>query len=150
MTQQDVANLNLLTNQGGFKDKVAAVYRDMEGAGYKPRIAETFRTRAEQAEKVRKGYSKTMKSYHLAGSDGLARAADICDAQTGWAAKRTFWLTLGRCALLHDCDWGGLWGLSFLQRAKLKKFLLDRSKPWNPNDWDGPIGWDSAHLQKRG
>lgn len=145
MTSLDTARLQSATPV--LRSKTNAVMKDMEGAGYRPRVAEVLRSEAQQREKVRKGYSKTMNSKHRPGSDGLSRAVDICDADTGWAAKRTFWLTLGRCALLHGLGWGGLWGLGIVQRAKLKKFLTDRSKPWNPNDWDGPLGWDTAHLE---
>lgn len=149
MTQQDLAKLQLVTPRHGCKDKMAAVFRDMEGAGYNPRIAETLRTVEQQREKVRLGYSKTMKSDHLPGEDGLSRAMDMCDKDKGWGASRAFWLTLGRCALLHGLEWGGLWGLSLIQRAKLKRFLTDRSKPWNPHNWQGPLGWDTAHCAGR-
>lgn len=148
MTTTDLKLLKLVTESGNFRGKIAAIFNEMEGAGYFPRIVETFRTLAQQKEKVAKGYSKTLNSDHRAGPDGLARAADIADARYGWGATRAFWLTLGRCALLHDCEWGGLWGLSFLQRRKLKKFLTDRSKPWNPHLWNGPLGWDTAHVGK--
>jgi len=135
------------------RTKIGAVLTDMEAHGWKPRIAEGLRTVAQQREKVRLGYSKTMKSKHLPGPDGLGRAADIIEAGLGWNSPRAFWLTLGRCALLHGLEWGGLWIGSALSpsdrrmRAALKAFCMDKTRPWEPGAWKGKLGWDVAHVE---
>lgn len=140
-----------LTTDGNFRAKVDAVIRELQGNGFKDtRIAEACRTLEQQREKVRKRYSKTMKSKHVCALNPShqSEAADIVPQSTGWAASRAYWLTLGRCALLHGLTWGGLWGLNILQRARLKKFLTDTSKPFSPDNWGGPMGWDTAHVEK--
>jgi peptidoglycan L-alanyl-D-glutamate endopeptidase CwlK len=51
-------------------------------------VLEVLRTVARQKELVAKGASKTMKSRHLAGTDGKSRAVDIAPldgGQVSWA-----------------------------------------------------------------
>lgn len=64
-------------------DKTNAVMQDLRAQGFQPKIAEGLRTPAQQAEKVRLGYSKTMNSNHLHGG-----AVDIIDARYGWDTKK--------------------------------------------------------------
>jgi peptidoglycan L-alanyl-D-glutamate endopeptidase CwlK len=107
----------------------AALRRILNGlltAGWQPRIAELKRTQAQQAKKVKQGYSKTMKSWHVSSTIGTlpvgrehlqtirGEAADIVDARWGWggpAAKtdHKFWKDLGRLAKENGCSWGGDW-----------------------------------------
>jgi len=62
-----------------FKPIVLEIMTRLEAKGWRPIVAEGLRTRAHQAEKVRKGYSTTMNSYHLTGM-----AADIVDKRYNW------------------------------------------------------------------
>lgn len=128
--------------------KVSAIMCELRGAGFKPRIYESMRTVAEQREMVRRGVSRTMRSKHV-GSPGRVRAVDIADEKRGWGAPKEFWLTVGRCALLHGCNWGGLWGLSRPRRTQLKTFLTAKHDYWGAavDEWTGGIGWDPAHVE---
>lgn len=139
--------LQEMTSEGRFRPKVEAVLAGMRSLGYSPRVAEALRTVERQRQLVRAGRSRTMRSLHLPGPDGLARACDIVDARSGWGAGRAFWLSLGRLAHTHGLDWGGLWMPS--GRSDLIRFLQDRTRPWNPHEYSGPIGWDPAHVQTR-
>jgi hypothetical protein len=100
---------NLGGLQPGFRAKVERVLARLQARGWRPYVAEGRRTRAQQREKVRRGYSRTMNSRHLSG-----RAADIVDRRYGWggpAARQTyrFWRDLGAAARAEGLTWGGNW-----------------------------------------
>lgn len=95
-----------------FKPIVAEVIKRLEAKGYQPIVAEGRRTIEQQREKVRKGYSTTLHSYHLTGL-----AADIVDKRYMWdiPLSHPYWLAQGE--IVHDLmktnpglDWGGDWG----------------------------------------
>lgn len=142
----------------GFRLKVGQVVNDLRGKGYDPIIASALRTKAQQKEKVAKGYSMTTKSMHLGGSDGLSRAADIVPRGAGWNANKRYWLMLASSAMAHGCGWGGLFGLN----KGLKRFTKADTKAikratedlrrdgWPRNEhpaYKVVIGWDPAHVQ---
>src|SRR3990167_10500617 len=62
-----------------FQPWVVKVLAELESLGWEPIIFEGRRTIEEQREKVRLGYSKTMRSRHLSGY-----AADIVDRRYLW------------------------------------------------------------------
>lgn len=146
MSLRELQHLENLTETGNFRRKVAAIIRDAKSHGYDITIYSSLRTVAEQKEKVRLGYSKTMKSDHLPGWDGLSHAADLASVAHGWNAPRDYWLMIGRLALTKGLKWGGLYGLPRAQKKALVAFLTDTSKPFNPMEWKGKIGWDPAHC----
>lgn len=155
-TMTGAEKLQKLTTRGNFRAKVAQIVQNMAAAGYDPRVFETIRTIEKQREYVRRGVSKTLNSRHLPDHEGLASAADIVqDDQDPWSTKSTydrrFWIMLGRFALIQGCDWGGLWigGKNDPRRAKLRAFLLDTSKPFDPDGWTGALGWDLPHVQRK-
>lgn len=143
--------LSELTNDGKFRDHVAGVLVQLENRDEHPRIYETKRTIAQQAEKVRLGYSKTMRSYHLkTGKDGGAKAADVADAAKGWNATRRFWFIIGAASQSYGVGWGGLFSLSGKQKQRLIKALNELRAAHFPEDhpaYRTQIGWDPAHLQ---
>lgn len=140
-----------ITTDGNFRAKVEACLNGLKDHGENPKIFEALRTRAQQREKVRLGYSKTMNSYHLKrGSDDLALAADIADMAKAWNASRRFWMILGANAMAHSVGWGGLFGLNAKQKgAVVRSFVTLRSAGW-PREHEAyrvHIGWDPAHVQ---
>ena len=156
MSLRELQHLENLTEDGNFRRKIAAIIRDAKGHGYDITIYSSLRTVAEQKEKVRLGYSKTMKSKHLPGWDGLSRAVDLADSKTAWGCHRTTWLMIGRLALTKGLKWGGLWGLPLKTRKRLVAFLIaehTEENPFRPLDWvnedgkPGPLGWDAAHVE---
>ena len=140
-----------LTNDGNFRGKVAAVLGDMVASGHDPKIFEAMRTVAQQREKVRLGYSKTMNSYHLKrGSDGLGKAADVADRKKGWNAPTRFWLMLASSAMAHGVGCGILFGLNDRQKLALAeaiKTLRAAGWPAKHEAYQVQTGWDTAHLQ---
>lgn len=106
--------------QPAFRAKVERVLRRLQAEGWQPFVAEGLRTRAQQREKVRRGYSRTMNSRHLSG-----RAADIVDRRWGWGGPakdddHPFWRALGRAAAAEGLTWGGNWR-SFKDVAHLQQ-----------------------------
>ena len=109
-----------------FRWRVEAVLRELANREWQPVVWEGRRTTAEQAEKVRLGYSKTMGSWHVlsthaiipAGKDGIdivhGAAADIVDRRWEWGGpcanlNHHFWLSLGTVAKAQGLEWGGDW-----------------------------------------
>jgi len=140
-----------LTASGNFRARVEKTLDSLKSHGEDPKIFEGMRTPAQQREKVLRGVSKTMRSYHLKrGPDKLGLAADIADRKKGWNASKRFWLILGANCQTRALGWGGLFGLS----AKHKKGLLvamarlrDAGWPEDHDAYEVPIGWDPAHVQ---
>ena len=58
-------------------------------------ILEGVRTLDRQKELVRTGKSKTLKSKHLPGPDGLSRAVDVAPYPIDWNNKERFYLFAG-------------------------------------------------------
>ncbi len=156
--------LRELTLRGRFRHKVAAVLRDLEAMGLEPRLFECLRSEERQRQLIARGVSRTMASYHLPGRDGLARAADIVqDDRDPWSTEhpgdQEFWLTVARLATTKGLNSGATWIDKFVRgqrvpdasaRAKLLAFLLDGSRPWQPETWKGKVGWDLPHVQTVG
>ena len=147
--------LDQLTQAQGFRQKVGAILQELESHEFEPTIVSALRNSAEQAKKIKFGYSRTKHSKHLPGPDGLARAADIVDKRWGYDTKRfpdetrRFFLFLGRLALVKGLGWGGLWlGARLILRAKLTKFLRDSPPPFQAGNWQDKIGWDAGHIEK--
>ncbi len=143
-------HLDEVTDCGHFRAKVEAILRNGRELGYSLIVHNALRTIDQQRALVARGHSRTMRSKHLGGPDGKARAVDIVDAESGWDAPTRVWVMIGRLALTQGCDWGGLWGLPSKMRRKFEAFLMDRSVPFDPSAWDGKVGWDPAHVQARG
>ena len=130
-------------------DQVAKVLANMERRGWEPLIdVNVHRSRAEQAEMVRRGVSKVHYSFHnVTEKDGTpaSLAVDITDARWGWESPRKFWLQLGWEYLNAGLDWGGFFGLK-KRESELREAL-------RINDWIASrvaLGWDVAHGQWRG
>ena len=138
-----------LTQVGNFRGKVESVVEIGNGHGYRLIVHNALRTKEQQKALVAKGFSKTMRSKHLPGSDGLARAADVVDARYLWGPPKHVWVMIGRLAMVKGLGWGGLWGLPLKMRHEFEAFLLDRSKQFDPKDWRGKIGWDPAHIEQK-
>jgi hypothetical protein len=72
----------------GFREQVEALVADMRGAGFDPRVYETWRSPERVAMLVAKGVG-SKNSVHPYGI-----AADIIDAKLLWNAKAAFWTNL--------------------------------------------------------
>jgi hypothetical protein len=124
-----------------FKVVLKQVLADLRALGWQPKIVHIKRTKAEQAEKVKKGYSKTMKSWHVDSTEGVmpvgrgayevvqGNAADVVDSRYGWGGQASsldfqFWKDLGGSAKMHGCSWGGDWK-SFKDVAHIQMLLVE-------------------------
>lgn len=108
-TSGRIDTTNLSSLHPTLRAKVERILRRLQAKGWQPYVAEGKRTRAQQAEKVRLGYSQTMNSHHLTG-----RAADIVDRRYGWSGRAAdhnfqFWRDLGEAARAEGLTWGGDW-----------------------------------------
>lgn len=143
--------LNQITKDDAFRAKVDLVLEDLKGKKYDGFIAEAQRTVAQQREKVKKGYSKTMNSFHVkTGSDGGCKAADIVQRGKGWSASKRFWLILGSSAWAHNIGWGGLFGLNSKQVKAMQKAihtLRQAGWPIEHEAYQVQMGWDVAHVE---
>lgn len=127
-----------------FKPVVLEILTKLEAKGWQPIVAEGRRTREQQAEKVRLGYSKTMNSYHLSGL-----AADIVDKRYLWNISNVhqFWWDLYEIAKSLKPSTGRLrfgiiWDVP--SREAVYKKALDTKKA-------GLVNWfaDVAHVEMR-
>lgn len=80
------------------------------------RVGETTRSVEQQRENIRKGVSWTMRSRHLPGKDGLARAVDLIAMPGGkvswaWGPYRDLAKAMKAAAkqLGVPLEWGGDW-----------------------------------------
>ncbi len=93
--------------------KVAAVLSDLAGHGWKPKIAEAYRTVASQRRKKAAGTSTVDWSFHNHTIHGkpAALASDIVDERYLWNIPQDhqFWKDLGSSAKAHGLKWGGDW-----------------------------------------
>lgn len=98
-----------------FKPLVLEIMEKLEAKGWQPAVIEGRRTLAQQREKVRRGVSQTMRSYHLSGM-----AADICDRRYLWNVplSHQYWKDQG--AIVEELAksnpglrWGGTWGRGY-------------------------------------
>jgi len=85
---------------------ISNIIIDLQNKGWHPKVVEICRTREQQAEKVRKGYSQTMHSKHL-----LGRAVDIVDSRYWWDIPdwHKFWKDYGDSCKKYGLIWGGDW-----------------------------------------
>lgn len=127
-----------------FKPYVLEILTKLEKLGYKPIVAEGRRTVEQQKEKVKLGYSQTMKSYHLTGL-----AVDIVDSRYNWdiPLHHKFWYDYGH--IVKDMKpkegylrWGGVWSVPE------RWAIIEQAQK---NQSDKGLNWfmDVAHVEMR-
>jgi hypothetical protein len=121
-----MAHVNLDRLHPVFRQYVEQILSDLRSRGWQPIVASAVRTEAEQADKVKQGYSKTKNSWHVASTAASlwetknsysvvhGNAVDIVDKRYGWEGKAAntqfkFWSDLGAAAKARGCVWGGDW-----------------------------------------
>jgi hypothetical protein len=127
-----------------FQPIVSKILDALTAKGWQPIIAEGKRTVEQQREKVKMGYSQTMKSYHLTGL-----AVDIIDKRYAWniPLHHKFWYDLGH--IVKDMKlqkgylrWGGVWSVPE-RWTKVEQAQKNQS--------DKGLNWfmDVAHVELR-
>jgi len=101
---------------GAHPDLVRVIKRAAALSSIDFTVLEVLRTAARQRELVAKGASKTMKSRHLAGSDGKSRAVDIAPLDGGqvswsWPLYHKLAPIIKQAAADEGVpiEWGGDW-----------------------------------------
>jgi hypothetical protein len=141
-----------MTNDGrlaecdaSFAASVRAVIHDLESCGFKPWVAESWRSREDQVQAFALGHSKVKFGFHnVVGSrrEPRAYAVDLIDIPGAGAPSQEYALRLSSLAHRYNLHTGILWGLSDQERRVVGKALdapriLQRIK----------IGWDPCHLE---
>lgn len=140
-----VINQQLESLDPRFKPIVIEILTKLEVLGWSPIVAEGRRTAQQQQEKVRLGYSQTLKSYHLTGL-----AADIIDKRYAWniPLHHKFWYDLGH--IIKDIKlsqghlrWGGVW-----DQGDTRWPIIEQAQK---NQSDKSLNWfmDVAHVELR-
>ncbi len=130
-----------------FGVKIAAVLRDLEGHGWRPRIQQTYRTEAEQLAAYHNGYSSIKFGFHnvVRGGHPAAMAADILDDNAPLQPSTRYLLMLAACAKAHRLQTGIEWGLPVWRRLLIRAAIAARR--WGANV---RTGWDPTHCEVTG
>ncbi len=131
-----------------FRVRVEAVLKELESAGYRPRVQEAWRSAAAQLEAYRNGYSQVMYGFHnVTASSGAkeALAADILDDNQPLTTKTDFMLHLAAAAEKNGLSTGIRWGLSDVKMKAIDDAIATQN-------WKVAIhvGWDPLHVEATG
>jgi len=131
-----------------LRPRVEAVLKEMEAAGYRPRMQEAWRSPADQLKAYRAGTSKVQYGFHnVTGANGEkeALAADIIDDNRPFNVKTDFMLHLAAAAEHNGLTSGIRWGLSDLYSKAIDNAIANQA-------WKMPIhvGWDPLHVEVSG
>jgi hypothetical protein len=131
-----------------FRVRIEAVIKEMEQAGYRPRIQTAWRSPADQLDAYRNGASKVQYGFHNVTSPAGVKeslAADIWDDDRLEKVKVDFMLHLASAAEAQGLTTGIRWDL-----ADEDSVLIDIALQ-NKN-WDAKVrvGWDPLHVEPTG
>jgi hypothetical protein len=131
-----------------FRMRIEAVLREMELAGFRPRVQTAWRSPADQLDAYRRGTSKLQYGFHnVTGSNGEkeALAADIWDDDLLAKVKVDYMLRLAAAAEAQGLITGIRWDLKD-EDAVLIDIAL-QNKNWNAKV---RVGWDPLHVEATG
>ncbi len=128
-----------------FQVRLAAVVKELEDAGFRPRIQQAWRSEAEQLAAFRNGYSKVKYGFHnVTGPNGEKEslAADVWDDDRLAQTKTDFMLRLAAAAEHNGLTTGIRWGLSDARAKLIDDTIAIKS-------WKTPVyvGWDPLHVE---
>lgn len=131
-----------------FRLRIEAVIREMEQAGYRPRVQQAWRSVADQLEAYRRGTSRVQFGFHNITSPTGAKealAADIWDDDRLEQVKVDFMLHLAAAAEANGLITGIRWEL-----ADEDSVLIDialKNKNWGAKV---RVGFDPLHVEPVG
>lgn len=147
--QRQLRNAQLLRELfPSFRERIAAIIADLEDQGLRPRIQDAWRSRDEQLELFKQGFSKVKYGFHnVTGKKGEkeALAVDLLDDDAPLNPSPRYLLMLATAARTRGCQTGILWGVpDNMQSAVIT--AIDMA------DFDAPvkIGWDPTHVEPLG
>ena len=131
-----------------FRARIEAVLREMELAGYRPRVQTAWRSPADQLDAYRRGTSRLQYGFHNVtdpngGKESLA--ADIWDDDRLDKVNVDFMLRLAAAAEANGLITGIRWDLKD-EDAVLIDIAL-QNKNWNARV---RVGWDPLHVEVTG
>jgi hypothetical protein len=129
----------------GFAARVRAVIQDLEGSGFHPWVAESWRSPKDQVQAFRLGRSKVRFGFHNIvgpGREPRSFAVDLIDRLGSDNPSQEYALRLSTVARAYNLTTGILWGLSSQERLAVGKALRA------PHTFAKlKIGWDPCHLE---
>jgi hypothetical protein len=128
--------------------RIEAVLKEMEKAGYRPRVQTAWRSVADQLDAYRRGTTRVQFGFHnITGANGVkeALAADIWDDDRLEQVKVDFMLHLAAAAEAHGLTTGIRWDL-----AEEDQKLIDLAVKHQVWDAKLRVGWDPLHAQPVG
>jgi hypothetical protein len=144
-----------VTNEGrlaacdaSFAASVRAVIRDLESCGFRPWVAESWRSPKDQVQAFTLGRSEVKFGFH--NVVGLRReprafAVDLIDIPGASDPSPEYALRLSSVAHRYSLTTGILWGLSNRERRVVGK-ALEAPQIYRRLK----IGWDPCHLEPTG
>jgi hypothetical protein len=128
-----------------FAARVAALIEELESEGWRPRIAEAWRSPAAQLAAWEAGHTRLRRGLHnLSGPDGRpeALAVDLLDDDAPSVPGRAFLLRLAAAAEAAGLRSGIRWGLPRPLARAIDTAIANR-------EWNAPVklGWDPAHVE---
>ena len=131
-----------------FAQRVAAVIKDMEALGFRPRIQDGHRTIADQLIAFNNGFSKTKFGFHnITGANGKPEslAVDLLDDDKPLSPSRKYIILLAGVAQKHGLHSGIFFSLPASLRQGLSKAIEEQN--FSPAI---KIGFDPTHIEATG
>lgn len=131
-----------------FAHAMAAVIRDMEQLGFRPRIQDAWRSPEDQLKAFNSGNSGVKFGFHNAtGPQNRkeALAVDLLDDDAPLKPSKRYVLTLAAVARANGLDTGLLWKLSRTARERTDQAVRNRDF-----SADVDIGFDPCHVEITG
>lgn len=140
--------LRLLELYPYVRTRMEAVVREMEAAGYRPRIQEAWRSEADQLRAYQAGTTRIKYGFHNVtgpNAEKQAMAADIIDDNRPFNAKTDFMLRLAAAAQRQGLITGIRWDLSEAKAKAIDDAIAAQT-------WTVPVqvGWDPLHVEVTG
>jgi hypothetical protein len=144
--QRQMTNRERLAQcDASFAASVRAVIHDLESCGFKPWVAESWRSRENQVQAFTLGHSEVKFGFHnVVGTrrEPRAFAVDLIDTPGADNPSQEYALRLSSAAHRYRLTTGILWGLSNRQRR-----VVGKAVETPQIDQRVKIGWDPCHLE---
>lgn len=131
-----------------FATRVAAVIKDLEAQGIRPRIQDAHRSIADQIDAFNHGFSKVRFGFHnvtSASGKPESLAVDLLDDDHPLNPPRKYIILLAEAAQAHGLHPGSFFGLPQTLRNGLSKAIQDHN--FDPKI---KIGFDPTHIEATG
>ena len=128
-----------------FRARVEAVLREMEFAGFRPRVQTAWRSPADQLDAYRRGTSRLQFGFHnvtAATGEKESLAADIWDDDRLDKVKTDYMLRLAAAAEANGLSTGIRWDLKDEDAVLIDIALQNQN--WNAKV---RVGWDPLHVE---